>query len=146
MPRQCSSSPVSTGRTTSRVCICSSTRWRACPTRTWSSAATASGERSTNYVPTSCSGRGRASSGAVPRARFFVDVPDDALPAYYRSADVVALPSVDRTEAFGLVLLEALACGTPVVASRLPGVRTLVEDGRTGYLVEPGNVDELADK
>ena len=81
-----------------------------------------------------------------PRARFVGDVPDDALPAYYRSADVVALPSVDRTEAFGLVLLEALACGTPVVASRLPGVRTLVEDGRTGYLVEPGNVDELADK
>ena len=43
------------------------------------------------------------------------------------------------------MLLEALACGTPVVASRLPGVRTLVDDGRTGYLVEPGNVDELAD-
>jgi glycosyltransferase involved in cell wall biosynthesis len=33
-----------------------------------------------------------------------------------------------------------------VVASRLPGVRTLVDDGRTGYLVEPGNVDELADR
>ena len=73
-------------------------------------------------------------------------MPDHALPAYYRAADVVALPSVDRTEAFGLVLLEALACGTPVVASRLPGVRTLVDDGRTGYLVEPGNVDELAER
>ena len=85
--------------------------------------------------------RARASLGA--RARFVGDVPDEALPAYYRAADVVALPSVDRTEAFGLVLLEALACGTPVVASRLPGVRTLVDDGRTGYLVEPGNVDEL---
>jgi len=81
-----------------------------------------------------------------PRARFVGDVPDDALPAYYRAADVVALPSVDRTEAFGLVLLEALACGTPVVASRLPGVRTLVDDGRTGYLVAPGNIDELTDR
>ena len=58
----------------------------------------------------------------------------------------MAVPSVDRTEAFGLVLLEALACGTPVVASRLPGVRTLVDEGRTGYLTEPGNVCELAEK
>jgi glycosyltransferase involved in cell wall biosynthesis len=88
--------------------------------------------------------RAHASLGA--RARFIGDVPDEALPAFYRAADVVALPSVDRTEAFGLVLLEALACGTPVVASRLPGVRTLVDEGRTGYLVEPGNVDELADR
>ena len=88
--------------------------------------------------------RARASLG--DRAHFVGDVPDAALPAYYRAADVVASPSVDRTEAFGLVILEALACGTPVVASRLPGVRTLVDEGRTGYLVEPGNVDELADK
>lgn len=88
--------------------------------------------------------RAHASLGA--RARFIGDVPDETLPAYYRAADVVAVPSVDRTEAFGLVILEALACGTPVVASRLPGVRTLVDEGRTGYLVEPGNVGDLADK
>jgi len=56
------------------------------------------------------------------------------------------LPSTDRTEAFGLVLIEAMACGTPVVASRLPGVRTLVEEGRNGYLVEPGNPIDLAEK
>jgi len=80
------------------------------------------------------------------RVQFVGDVPDHALPAYYRAADVVALPSIDRTEAFGLVLLEALACGTPVVASRLPGVRTLVEDGRTGFLVQPGSVDELTER
>ena len=88
--------------------------------------------------------RAHASLGAP--ARFIGDVPDEALPAYYRAADVVALPSVDRTEAFGLVLLEALACGTPVVASRLPGVRTLVDEGRTGYLVAPGDLDELVAK
>jgi glycosyltransferase involved in cell wall biosynthesis len=88
--------------------------------------------------------RARASLGA--RAHFIGDVPDHALPAYYRAADVVAVPSIDRTEAFGLVLLEALACGTPVVASRLPGVRTLVEDGRTGFLVQPGSVDELTQR
>jgi glycosyltransferase involved in cell wall biosynthesis len=80
------------------------------------------------------------------RAHFVGDVPDETLPAYYRTADVVALPSTDRTEAFGLVLVEAMACGTPVVASRLPGVRTLVDEGRNGYLVEPGNPIDLADK
>src|SRR6185295_5042399 len=86
--------------------------------------------------------RAQASLGA--RAHFIGDVPDSALPAYYRAADVVAVPSIDRTEAFGLVLLEALACGTPVVASRLPGVRTLVDDGRTGFLVDPGDPIDLA--
>ncbi|MFN8642812.1 MAG: glycosyltransferase family 4 protein [Candidatus Binatia bacterium] len=78
------------------------------------------------------------------RVRFVGEIPDDALPDYYRAADALALPSIDRTEAFGLVLLEALACGTPVVASRLPGVRTLVDDGRTGFLVEPGDPIDLA--
>lgn len=78
------------------------------------------------------------------RAHFVGDVPDAVLPAYFRAADALALPSIDRTEAFGLVLLEALACGTPVVASRLPGVRTLVDEGRTGYLVTPGDPLELA--
>lgn len=88
----------------------------------------------------------RAHATLGDRARFVGDVPDESLPAFYRAADVVALPSVDRTEAFGLVILEALACGTPVVASRLPGVRTLVDEGRTGYLVQPGDIAELADK
>ena len=80
------------------------------------------------------------------RVRFVGDVPDAALPAFYRAADALALPSIDRTEAFGLVLLEALACGTPVVASRLPGVRTLVDEARTGFLVEPGDALDLAAK
>ena len=88
----------------------------------------------------------RAQAALGARAHFVGDVPDEALPLYYRAADVAALPSVDRTEAFGLVLLESLACGTPVVASRLPGVRTLVDDGRTGYLVEPGNIEQLTDR
>ncbi len=87
-----------------------------------------------------------AELGVADRVHFVGDIPDELLPEYYRAADVVALPSVDRTEAFGLVLLEAMACGTPVVASRLPGVRTLVDEGRTGYLVEPGDAADLADK
>jgi glycosyltransferase involved in cell wall biosynthesis len=47
-------------------------------------------------------------------------------------------------EAFGLVLIESLACGTPVIASDLPGVRTVVADGRDGLLVPPTDADALA--
>lgn len=81
-----------------------------------------------------------------PRAIFVGDVADRDLADYYAAADVMVLPSVDRTEAFGLVLLEAMACGTPVVASRLRGVRTLVEDGKSGFLVPPGDEVRLAKK
>ncbi|MGH9299877.1 MAG: glycosyltransferase, partial [Acidimicrobiales bacterium] len=47
-------------------------------------------------------------------------------------------------ESFGLVALEAAACGVPVVAASVGGLTTLVEDGRTGYLVEPGEVSGFA--
>lgn len=80
------------------------------------------------------------------RVHFAGRVPDDALPDYYRLADVTVLPSLTRGEAFGLVLLESLASATPVVASNLPGVRTVVDQGRDGYLVQPGNPADLADK
>lgn len=63
----------------------------------------------------------------------------------YRAAHVLAVPSTSSAEAFGLVALEAQACGTPVVASRWPGVRTLVRDQETGRLVTPGSVEELAE-
>lgn len=70
----------------------------------------------------------------------------EELPKYYNLAEVVVLPSVDRSEAFGIVLTEAAACGKPVVASNLPGVRSVVDYGINGFLVEPGNVKQLADK
>ncbi len=62
-------------------------------------------------------------------------VPQERLVHFYRAADVVIIPS--RSESFGLVALEAEACGTPVVASDVGGLRTAVRDGVTGLLVEP---------
>lgn len=68
--------------------------------------------------------------------------PHHVLSTYYRTADVTLVPS--RSESFGLVALESAACGTPVVASDVGGLRTLVEDGRTGYLIEGRNPAEYA--
>lgn len=73
-------------------------------------------------------------------------VPDAQLSQMYQIADVTVLPSTTMGEAFGLVLLESLACGTPVIASTLPGVRTVVADGHDGFLTQPGNVEDLAHK
>lgn len=86
---------------------------------------------------------------------FLGPVPDADLPALHRRAAVLALPSVERTcygrairvsELLGLVVLEAMASGTPVVCSRLGGLPEIVQHGVTGFLVEPGTVDELRDR
>jgi glycosyltransferase involved in cell wall biosynthesis len=66
-------------------------------------------------------------SGFKERIHFLGRVDGDQLPCYYSLADVVVLPSVMRGEAFGSVLLESLACGTPVVASNLPGVNSVLK-------------------
>ena len=64
--------------------------------------------------------------------------------SYYKSADVCVFPSI--YEPFGIVLLEAMACGKPVVASNVGGIPFVVEEGKTGLLFESGNVEDLADK
>ena len=71
---------------------------------------------------------------------------DEDLPQYYNLANVVVLPSIDKSEAFGIVLTEAMACGKPVIASDLPGVRSVVEHEANGFLVEPKNENILAEK
>ena len=68
--------------------------------------------------------------------------PHHVLSTYYRAADLVIVPS--RSESFGLVALEAAACGVPVVASDVGGLRTLVVDGRTGLRVPGRDPDDYA--
>lgn len=83
------------------------------------------------------------------RVRFLGYVPDDKLPSLYATADIFTLTS--RHEGFGLVLLEAMACGTPVVATDVGGIPSVVQDGKTGYLIPreerafAERVDQLAD-
>ena len=71
-------------------------------------------------------------------------VPDNLLPKFYNSADMLVLPSIDKSEAFGIVSLEAMASGVPVIAADLPGVRSVVDKKKNGLLVKPGNVENLA--
>jgi D-inositol-3-phosphate glycosyltransferase len=66
------------------------------------------------------------------------------LPYYYSAAEVVVMPSF--YESFGMVALEAMACGTPVIASQVGGLAFLVQDGETGYFVPAQDPDALAAK
>lgn len=76
--------------------------------------------------------------------RFIGGEQREFLTYYYAAADMVVVPSY--YEPFGLVPLEAMACGTPVVASKVGGLQWTIKEGTTGYLVKPRDEEELAQK
>jgi D-inositol-3-phosphate glycosyltransferase len=73
--------------------------------------------------------------GLAGRVRFVAPQRHEMLSTYFRAADVAVVPS--RSESFGLVALEAAACGIPVLASAVGGLTTIIDDGRTGQLLDP---------
>ncbi len=86
--------------------------------------------------------RHAAHIGIADHVRFVGAVPHERLAEYYAMADVCVVPSL--TESFGLVALEAQALGTPVVAASVGGLREVVEDGVTGFLVEGHEPEDYA--
>lgn len=88
------------------------------------------------------------SLGLADRVRFVGKVPHEQMPDYFAAADVFVLPSIvspsGDTEGLGVALLEALAAGTPVVASRVGGIPDIVKDGETGLLVPEKQPEALA--
>ncbi len=83
---------------------------------------------------------------AGDNVHFFTKVSDENLADFYNACDVLVLPSTTRAEAFGIVQLEAMACGRPVISTRLgTGVGVVNQHGKTGLLVPPADSDALAD-
>lgn len=80
------------------------------------------------------------------KIKFLGKVDEITLIKSYQEADVFILPSINKHEAFGLVLTEAMACGTPVIASELPGVRSVFRNGVDGLTVKINDDQDLAAK
>jgi len=91
-------------------------------------------------------GLARKGKALAKHLQFVPYVPYTDVPDWFLAADIAAVPS-GRSEAFGLVNVEAMACGLPVVATRAGGMPEIVEDGVTGYLVDPEHIAaELSDR
>jgi rhamnosyl/mannosyltransferase len=83
--------------------------------------------------------------GLGERVLFIGAVSEEDLPAYYHAADIFVLPSVYRSESFGLAMVEAQACGLPTISTELGTATSVVNvHGETGLVVEPGSVEALA--
>jgi len=78
------------------------------------------------------------------RVHFLNNIPDADLKAFYHACDIFVLPSIEKTECFGLVQLEAMACGKPVISTNLPtGVPWINQHKKTGLVVPPKDVEAL---
>ena len=86
----------------------------------------------------------RACAGGDPRVQWLGRIGDEELARRLRGADVFCAPSL-RGESFGVVLLEAMAAHTPIVASDLPGYRNVARAGQDALLVPPGDPAALAE-
>lgn len=86
-----------------------------------------------------------AENQITDRVIFTGKIMHDDLPSYYAASDMLVLPSVPP-ESFGMVLIEAGACSRPVIASNIPGVRSVVQDQVDGFLVKPADEDDLVEK
>jgi phosphatidylinositol alpha-1,6-mannosyltransferase len=82
--------------------------------------------------------------GVHESVRFLGFISDDELPSLYSSVDLFVLPS--EYEGFGIVFMEAMACGTPVIGTDVGGIPTAIDGGETGYLVPKDGVDDLAQR
>jgi glycosyltransferase involved in cell wall biosynthesis len=71
-------------------------------------------------------------------------IPQNLVPYYYAMSDIVVVPSLQ--EAFGLVVTEAMACGKPVIGTRVGGIPDQIIDGYNGFLVRPRSPEEIAEK
>jgi rhamnosyl/mannosyltransferase len=84
-------------------------------------------------------------AGVADKVRFLGDISDEHLPAYFQSADLFVLPSSQRSEAFGIVLLEAMAAGTALISTELStGTSWVNQHDRTGLVIPPRDPDALA--
>jgi len=77
-------------------------------------------------------------------ALFAGNVSDENLPSYYAASDMLILPSKDRSEGFGLTILEANACGKPAIGSNVGGIPDVIHHGHNGLLVPPNNPEALS--
>jgi glycosyltransferase involved in cell wall biosynthesis len=77
-------------------------------------------------------------AGITGRVHFLGPVPHAELPNVLRAADLFLL-TTEPPESFGIVLIEAMACGLATIVTEYPGVRAVVDDGETGLVIEPGD-------
>lgn len=90
------------------------------------------------------------SYGLLDYIKLLGRIPNSDLPTYYSAADIFIIPSIidenGETEGFGLVTLEANACGTPAIGTNVGGIPDIIEDGVNGFLVEEKNAFDLSEK